>query len=309
MVCVPRTVSEKLCKCEEVQVMKNIGFDYTKDISYHWSGTFVAPGSNWIHMTRRLSDYELMFVTEGTLYIASGDDEYTVEKGEYLLMPPTENQHGTKKQYCSFYWMHFSYNNEKNDHVTSETGDTVTDVQPSDSGLISLPIKGCPSSPDRLIVLLKQLQDSDRRYRSAALNHYLTGAVLTELSLQNGANAGHGLRFSREQTYSDILTYIDWHISEPLHIDELAAYFGYNSKYLTTFFKKRSGIPLKQYIIRTKMERAKSLLSESSLPVSQIAYQLGFTDAHNFSNAFRTATGMSPGRYRESYNRHSRFNV
>ena len=69
-------------------------FDTSFEFIYHWCGTFTAPNNDWIHITRSRDDYELMVVTDGTLYIADHAQEYTVEKGGYLLMPPTPFQIG-----------------------------------------------------------------------------------------------------------------------------------------------------------------------------------------------------------------------
>ena len=156
---------------------------------------------------------------------------------------------------------------------------------------------------------MKQLQDSDRRYREVTLNRYLCSAILSEVALQNQIYPTYSNKLIKEQLYQDICDYVFWHLTEPLKVSQVAGYFGYNEKYLTTFFKQRSGISLKQYILQTKMERAKADLSETSEPVSQIAFRLGFSDAHNFSNAFRKLTGLSPSEYRDSYNRHNVFPV
>ena len=157
-----------------------------------------------------------------------------------------------------------------------------------------------------IIILMKQLQDSEKRYKDAVLNRYLCSSILGELSAQ----CRHLFcknRHQKEQLYHDILDYISWHAQENLRIPEIAAFFGYNEKYFSTLFKRYAGITLKQHILQTKMDLAKYALSESNQPISQIAYSLGFTDAHNFSNAFRAVTGLSPSAYREGYNKHNIF--
>ena len=75
--------------------MSYLCFHAEKEFLYHWCGKFTSPNNTWIHLTRNLEDYELFVVTEGTLHIASETSEYTVQPGEYLLMPPTKFQHGT----------------------------------------------------------------------------------------------------------------------------------------------------------------------------------------------------------------------
>ncbi len=284
--------------------MNYIRFNTENEFIYHWCGKFIAPDNNWIHLTRNLADYELFVVTEGVLHIASATTEYTVSTGEYLLMPPNEFEHGTKSSHCIFYWMHFGYNKEQNNHeLLTAKGLSYT------PGQLLLPEQGRLTSPDRIIILMKQLQDSDRRYREISLNRYLCSAILSEVALQGQIYPAYGNKIIKEQLYQDICDYVSWHLSENLKVSQVANYFGYNEKYLTTFFKQRAGISLKQYILQIKMERAKASLSETTEPVSQIAFRLGFTDAHNFSNAFRKVTGLSPSEYRDSYNRHNVFPV
>ncbi len=277
-------------------------FEANDIFEFHWCGKFTPPSDEWVHLTRTLYDYELMVVTEGTLYIADHEKEYIVKKGEYLLMPPTPHQHGTRPGSCQFYWMHFSYHGGLQNHQRCST----MPPYPNASNSLIIPIKGTLTSPERIIILMKQLQDSDRRYKENSLNHYLCSAVLAELSAQCRHDANKEKQL-KEQLYSDILDYISWHAQDQLKVAEIAAYFGYNEKYLTTFFKKYAGITLKQYILQSKMDLAKSALSETTQPVSQIAYGLSFTDAHNFSNAFRKITGLSPSEYRASYNKHNVF--
>lgn len=277
-----------------------LSFDTTLEFTYHWCGKFTSPNADWIHMTRHRDDYELMVVTEGTLFIADHENEYVIQKGEYLLMPPTPYQHGTKSGSCDFYWLHFGYHNELQDHHTSP------DCLSSSPELLQIPVTGPLSSPERMIILMKQLQDSDQRYKETALNRYLCSAVLSELHAQCNHRL-HKDKQLKEQLYHDITDYISWHIQENLRIPEIAAHFGYNEKYLTTFFKKYAGITLKQHLLQTKAEVAKSALSETTHPISQIAYSLGFSDAHNFSNAFKKITGLSPSEYRASYTKHNIF--
>jgi len=293
--------------------MDYIQFDATKEFVYHWCGKFVAPDENWIHLTRNLGDYELFVASEGVLYIGTSAKEYIINPGEYLLMPPNEYQHGVKNSCCSFYWMHFGYNNEQNNHIriTVNTPDSLTQSKELSyvPGQLLLPEQGKLSSPDRIIILMKQLQDSDRRYREVTLNRYLCSAILSEVSLQNQVYPAYGNKILKEQLFQDICDYVSWHLTENLRVSQVASYFGYNEKYLTTFFKQRAGISLKQYILQIKMERAKASLSETTEPVCQIAFQLGFSDSHNFSNAFRKITGLSPSEYRDSYNKHNVFPV
>ena len=273
-------------------ITEKITFSTDKGFDYHWSGRFIAPNDNWIHMTRELNDYELVLVTEGSLAIECDEAEYVVNEGEYLIMSPCKQQKGMKNGYCSFYWVHFDA--EESGYDNSKES-------------IVLRRQDICAYKERIIILLKELQDADKRYRDRTLNNYLTGALISELSLQSSTEMSFKTSRSKEQLNSDIKTYISWHISESLKIEDIASYFEYNEKYLTTFFKKMNGVPLKQYILKEKTEYAKSILTESNTTVSEVAYSIGFSDVHNFSNAFKKVTGMAPGVYRKQFDKHSIF--
>ena len=283
-----------------------ITFSTSKGFNYHWSGRFIAPNENWIHMTRELTDYELVLVTEGSLAIECDGAEYVVNEGEYLIMSPCRQQKGTKNGYCSFYWVHFEAE-EAGDEARAGSADTEINDTDNTENFISIRRQDICAYKERIIILLKELQDADKRYRDRTLNNYLTGALITELSLQGSVDMSFKTSRSQEQLNSDIKTYISWHISESLKIEDIASYFEYNEKYLTTFFKKMNGVPLKQYILKEKTEYAKSILTESNTTVSEVAYSIGFSDVHNFSNAFKKITGMAPGVYRKQFDKHSIF--
>lgn len=266
--------------------MQNCKLYTGQPLIFNWVGKFEAPSDDWIHLKRVLTDYELFAVTSGTLYIADNVRQYVVNSGEFLLMPPTEIQYGYKASKCVFYWMHFSQ----------------SDFLPDDQS-ISIPIHSSLPRQERLIILLKQLQDSERRYHNRDLDNYLATTILYELYSQCFLYNNEKRLPSRgkAQIYTDIVDYVSWHLWEPIRVSEIAKYFGYNEKYLSTFFKKASGITLKTYILNEKMELAKALLTDTNDTVSQIAYSIGFQDNHNFSSCFKKITGLSPTEYRGSY--------
>ena len=279
--------------------MEYLNFDLQKGIIYNWCGKFISPNPEWTHMTRALTDYEFILVTEGILGIADESRDFTVLPGEFLIMSPTTFQHGIRNGNCSFYWMHFSA------QCLAESRLSPVDSSGTGHTLI-LPRQSFVKSPERIIILLKQLMDSDRSYKNPMLNQALCTAVLGEVSCQ--CCSSQSLQtLSREQLLEDICNYISWHAGEELTISQIADYFGYNEKYLTTLFRRNKGLSLKQFVLETKMERAKFALSETNQTISQIAYGLGFKDVHNFSNAFKKKTDFSPSQYRQSYHKHNVF--
>ena len=281
--------------------MKLFKFNSATPFQYNFAGKFTAPNNEWMHLTRQLFDFELFVVTDGILYIAADDTEYAVKRGEYLLMPPTKKQHGYKQGNCSFYWLHF--------HPVSPYDVLELDVQnvEHDSISITIPSYGELQSFERMVVLMKQLQDSERRYGMRCLNNFNTSVILSELSAQSFIYRKYNNSDNSSQLYNDIADYITLNICNNLKVADIADYFGYNEKYLTTYFKKWSKVSIKQFIMQTKMDHAKAELSETNHSISQIGYNIGYSDPHNFTNAFKKVTGLTPSDYRDSYSKRRLF--
>lgn len=282
--------------------MKVVKFNSALPFQYNFGGKFTAPSSEWMHLTRQLFDFELFVVTDGVLYIAAADEEYVVKKGEFLLMPPTVKQHGYKQGGCDFYWLHF-YPSCAYELVEAESAGAAQDATS-----ITVPVYGELQSFERMVVLMKQLQDSERRYGMRSLNNFNTSVILAELSAQCSIYRKYNNSDNSSQLYNDIVDYITLNICSNLKVSDIADYFGYNEKYLTTYFKKWSKVSMKQFIMLTKMENAKAQLSETNHSVSQIGYNIGYSDPHNFTNAFKKVTGLTPSDYRDSYSKR-RLNI
>lgn len=293
--------------------MKYLELSLATPLSYNWCGKFQAPTPEWMHLTRDLLDFELFVVTEGTLYIADHIQEYVLNKGDCLIMSPTPHQHGYKASNCSFYWMHFSPTSPL---AAADSGeipsfyrlikkDSLPDACPDNH--IFLPLSATLAAHDRTIVLMKQLQDCDKRYHNHMLNNSIATAIITEISCQCMQQLHGNYMNEKNQLYNDIADYVSWHICENIKVSEIADYFGYNEKYISTFFHRMSGTPLKQFILQAKMDHAKAELTDTNRTVSQIAYNIGFNDPHNFTNAFKKITGLSPTEYRISYAKRSLF--
>lgn len=280
-------------------------FLFKKDcrFPYHLCGKFQAPSNEWMHLTRVLTDFELIIVTEGILYIADERMEYQVKAGECLLMAPTSCQHGCQSGSCSFYWLHFGWESGKEVPYSLLEYKKSRDLSLPDENCFLIPLLEPLAAPERVIILMKQLQDSSLRYHNTSLNDSLTAAILSEISCQNRIYKNWLASRRTSQVLHDIMDYIQYHSSETIHVQDLASYFGYSEKYLSTFFKKQAGLSLKQFILQVKMEHAMAELTDTNHTVSQVAFNVGFRDAHNFSNAFKKITGLSPSKYRESYSR------
>ncbi len=79
---------------------------------------------------------------------------------------------------------------------------------------------------------------------------------------------------------------------------ELAAQMDIGYEALRKQFRASTGIPIGQYAIRVRINRAKALLLRSDLPLEKLAVQLGYPDCFSFCKQFKQHTGVSPSQFR-----------
>ncbi len=97
-----------------------------------------------------------------------------------------------------------------------------------------------------------------------------------------------------------ILKYIDDHICESLTLEDVEKEFFISHTHLSRLFRQEYGVSPYQYIILQRINLARSMLANTNLPISAIAMQLAFSDAHYFSYAFKKETGYTPRQYRNA---------
>lgn len=95
--------------------------------------------------------------------------------------------------------------------------------------------------------------------------------------------------------------YIERNISnDVMSRTDVAAHVFLNPDYLDRRFKNELGCTISQYISKTRVEKAKKLLLNSSKSLLDIAMETGFANQSNFSTAFRQATGETPRSFRQA---------
>lgn len=97
------------------------------------------------------------------------------------------------------------------------------------------------------------------------------------------------------------LDYIYSHIHYRITIEELAEYLNISESYLSKLFRKEMGIPVSQYILDLKIEKAKNLLQFSDYNIVDIANYLSFSSQSHFIQVFQKKTGLTPHKYRSKH--------
>lgn len=144
---------------------------------------------------------------------------------------------------------------------------------------------------------------------SAGLAVAGTGAFLVFRMIRRGKNllvgestGGQTGEASHEnRLVSAIKLFIAENFTEmELSRETIAEYFNLSAQYTGRLFKKETGVNLVDYINEMRVERAKELLKDARLHISEVAFAAGFNTLQTFNRTFKKMTHQTPSAYRES---------
>jgi len=92
--------------------------------------------------------------------------------------------------------------------------------------------------------------------------------------------------------------YIRLNQSEDLTLGMVAKAVNTSSFYFCKLFKKSTGVNFTDYVSRVRIEKAKNLLLNPNLRISEIAYEVGFQSLTHFNRVFKRIIGQPPTEYR-----------
>jgi AraC-like DNA-binding protein len=99
---------------------------------------------------------------------------------------------------------------------------------------------------------------------------------------------------------SKVIEYMKDNISSNMTVEQICSIFGISRAALMHTFKGITGLGVKEYFNKLKIEQAKRLIREENLNFTEIAERLAYSGLHYFSRRFKKETGMSPSEYSRS---------
>jgi two-component system response regulator YesN len=111
------------------------------------------------------------------------------------------------------------------------------------------------------------------------------------VSLENG---------KAEEKYSiinEIIEYIHNHYTDNLSNKKLSTLFNFHPNYINRLMVIATGTSLHQYVLNVKIRKAKELIQNSTLSLTEISERLGFSDISHFSKAFKKLMGYTPSKH------------
>jgi AraC family transcriptional activator of pobA len=163
--------------------------------------------------------------------------------------------------------------------------------------------------------LIIGIMENLSREINSSIDTFSQDLIISHIDLLlNYANRFYHRQFiTRKPASFDVLTKFETLLGEHFSADHLAEsgppsvqlvadQLNFSSKYLSDLLKTHTGLNAKQHIQNRLIEKAKELLTTTSLSVSEIAFMLGFEYPQSLNKLFKNKTNLSPLKYRASFN-------
>lgn len=236
-------------------------------LNFAYMGYFVG-NKNWIHPSVTIDTYEIIFVTNGQVFIREDDKNYSLNKGDVLLLHANHPHKGYKKSDdASFFWLHF-YSENYDD---------------------SFPKYFHVKDYHNYELLFRRLN----HFASIKANPAIIECELALLFLNNASAQNKSSKL-----FYDVADYIKINVSKALTVNSVAYNFGYSADHLSKIFIKNIGLSLKKFIDNERNSFVKSLLLNTNLTIKEIAHTAKFIDDKSLIKFFRYNNQQTPTEFR-----------
>ena len=273
--------------------------------------------SNNFYLPQRIIyDYELCFIVEGDLDVITNNNSYHLNAGDLHFMEPFVRHYREipKNSFCKYYSVHFDFfhiTGVKDDINISEYTDPCNkrlSVAPINTKLLNRmlfvpkgfhpPKKIKMKNPELVLSLLSEMledfKSKDIGYQIALKANMLKIFQQVMLSSQMTLDYQNSTETQHKSVVSEICLYIHNNYAHKINFADISKEFGFSSSYLRKIFHQVTGQSLIEYLTQVRIEKAKKLLAQKKLTISEISLAVGYPDVQSFSRAFKQQTGSSP---------------
>jgi AraC-like DNA-binding protein len=261
------------------------------------------------HFKRTFSVFDLIYVSEGEIFLSEDDTKYEIGKGEYIILAPGLEHYGYKgcEIETKYYWIHFRIEGEFHTkkrkeinwgNILTKEGDFVT--------------------PSKYIFQIPRIGKVNQSKYIESIFENMLGVGITntpefplrqqiyfeELLLQLQKDA-MTIPTATESVTEKTLNFIQRNYKEDIKMEDIARELHFHSDYITRCMQKTIGMSPIHYLNKYRIGQAKRLLTNTNDKVMTISKSIGIQDHTYFSKLFKKIEGVSPSEYRHFSQRES----
>ena len=222
----------------------------------------------------------IAFVRNGQFHIEYRNNTYEARKGDVVLLDCHEPHYYHAHDDLEFLYMHFIGSNSREicQQILSNLGSL---IQQDTNVLIGRELYNMVEFYEHNGIETG-IQSSLRIYR--IFEHLLTP---NKVKIQN------------ENPIEKAIQHIKNNVGKDISLEKLSTIANMSPYYFAHIFKEQTGFSPIEYVINTRMDKAKILLIHTKQSISEIAYTLGYSSSNSFINIFVKRMEMSPRQYRK----------
>lgn len=254
------------------------------------------PGWRW-EQSKPFKRYVLWFITGGKGEVWVNGHYFALRRGSFLFMRPDELHTAAQdpKNRLSDIYTHFLVVDDRTNAEMDAEFLLPRHTFVEDYYFI-----------ESLLHRLLDVQDSGDDWAEDEFNLIMKQLMLHIYRLQNEEGEGRTLSKVQIQNLRKVIKHIRNANGHCIDFNELSELAAVSPQYLNRLFKQYTGLSLKRFIIRTKMERATFLLGETPMSITEISKALQYSDIYSFSKVFKSFYGTSPLNYKKQLRRSDR---
>jgi AraC-like DNA-binding protein len=127
----------------------------------------------------------------------------------------------------------------------------------------------------------------------------VTGSLVYIRKKRKGIPTTPVLPTREREIFLKFQEYVSQKLSDEIIVKNIEAHLGMGYSSIYKIVKSQSDKSIKDYLMDSRMAKARELLVTTTLNITEVMQQSGFNDSANFSKAFKKLTGKSPRQYRE----------
>ncbi len=260
--------------------------------------------TTWSMEPNRHEYYEMVYIKRGNAVFEISGYPAEIGPNDIIIIKPNQFHKFTVKSEagCEFIVLNFKFVNKFDMQFSGVSLEFFLDfVSGKESGaFIRLKVSQKNEIINLLNRILKEKEDPD--IGSELLNYLLVMELFVLISRalkMEWENSIKNKSSKLKELIQVAVSYIDNNYERDISLKDIAQYVFLSTSYFTRAFKEEMGISPINYLLKTRTERAKELLKDSTLKICDIALNVGFSNQQRFNDIFKKNVKMAPLKYRK----------
>ena len=260
--------------------------------------------ASWTMEPNRHEFYEMVYIKKGNAVFEISGQPAPIGPNDIVIIKPRQPHKFVVKSQagCEFIVLNFKFENPANGEFSEVSlGEFLNFVSSKEAGpFITLKVSQKNEIINIMNRILKEKDSED--IGSDFLQHLLVLELFVLISRALKMEWENSIKNKSPKVRELVqvsVKYINNNFERDISLGDIAKFVFLSPSYFIRAFKEETGISPINYLLKVRIERAKELLVESDMKISDIALNVGFSNQQRFNEIFKKHTKITPLQYRK----------